>query len=406
MSQDFYKILGIKRDATVDDIRKSYRKLAMQYHPDKNQHNPDAVKKFQEIARAYEVLNDPDKKTLYDRYGEEGLDNPTVGMPPWMQHPGSIHRRSLQLKHRIKLKEYFTNHKTIVKVPKDLKCDTCDATGFTDRKPHLCKKCGGSGMILIRQQHGHTIIQQQSPCPTCKGRKKDTSDVTIQCGACKGKGTKKVFDNVEVDIPKRIITSPVTMIPDGYVHRGQPIDLTVIFQLKLTKDFGFTGDRKLIYITHINLTESLCGFRKIFHHPNGKKVLITSNPGYVISPHYIYSIHGLGLFEGFNGESDPMYLTFVVNYPGTISLPKKKALTWLTLETTLGNKYEPDVDIDNCEYDLEYNLKDLVKTNNDPKAVDNNSEDQEESEASGNSEEENPDDIDMGPQMPGGCAQQ
>ena len=401
MNRDFYKILGIQRDATISEIKKAYHKLAIKYHPDKNPNKVEATKKFQEITDAHNVLSDPEKKKVYDKYGEEGLDDMLNGMRGGPH--GSV-RQTVKIRHQIKLSDYFTNYKSTVKLPKDAGCDNCDATGFSDKKSRICKHCKGNGVISGGyQQIGAMVIPLNMPCPSCKGHKKDMSTPSMHCTSCKGKGTKKIFEEIEVDIPKRIITNPITLIPNGHTLHGQTIDLAVIFQLRLSKNYGFTNDKKLIHIMHINMTESVCGFRRIFNHPNGKKVLITSNPGNIISPHYVYSVPGLGLYEGFHGEPDPMYLTFVINYPETVNLPKKKALTWLTLETAFGDKYEPDVNTEESKYDLEYNLKDLIKTNNDPRS--SGSESEEPADSGDNSDEE-PADIHIEQEIPGGCAQQ
>jgi len=420
MSRDFYKILNLTRNASASEIKKNYHDLAKKHHPDKNPNDPDAARRFQEIGQAYEALGDPKKKSVYDQMGEEGLNQMNTqsmhpgmhpGMPPWMAgiHPGvnpfEPQRKVHKLKHQIKLTDYFTNYKTMIKIPRDQKCDKCDATGYADGKFHPCKKCGGSGRTRTRIQLAPGMIQQMdAPCPQCNGQRKDNTDPTIACVHCKGRGNKKIYENLEVDIPKCIITNPITIVPEGYTTQGQKMDLAVIFQLKLGKDYGFTNDHKLIHIMHLNLTETLCGFKRLLLHPNGKKILITSSPGYVISPHYVYSINGLGLYEGFNGESDELYLSFVVNYPDTISLPKKKALTWLTLETSLGAKHIPDTDTENTDYDLSYNLKDLPKTNNDPKATSDQQSDDDES----NDKEEDLDDDETTTEIPGpsGCHQQ
>lgn len=405
MNRDFYKILGVSRDAAPSDIKKAYRKLAVIYHPDKNPNKAEATKKFHEINDAHNVLSDPEKKKIYDKYGEEGLEDMFNGMPGGHHgHQRGPMKQTVKIRHQIKLSDYFTNHKSTVKLPKDVNCDSCDATGFTDKKSRTCKHCKGAGVISGGyQQIGAMVIPLNLPCPSCRGHKKDMTSPSMNCPACKGKGTKKMFEEIEVDIPKRIMTNPITLIPNGHTINGQPIDLAVIFQLKLNKDYGFTNDKKLIHIMHINMTESICGFKRILNHPNGKKVLISSGPGNIVSPHYVYSVPGLGLYEGFHGESDPMYLTFVINYPDTISLPKKKALTWLTLESAFGDKYVPDVNTEECEYDLEYNLKDLVKTDNDPRS--SNNEPDEQSDPNSESDEQ-PADIHIEQEMPGGCAQQ
>jgi DnaJ family protein A protein 1/DnaJ family protein A protein 2 len=376
---DFYELLGVKRDASQEEIKKAYRKKAMKYHPDKNA-DPSAEEMFKKINYAYEVLSNPNKKSIYDQYGEEGLtsgmgDDPILN---FFRRRGQPERPMERKKHRITLEEYFTKKSVSIMIQRNIRCELCEATGFIDKQQHFCKRCNGSGMMVQILQQGPFVQQIQSTCSLCRGKKYDIHATSIMCAQCKGRGTVKVEDEVDVEIPYNIIENPVSIVPEkGPWLNNKYIDLAVIFYLKTSKGFRISRpDRKLVYTMHINFPETICGFRRIIDHPSGKKILIVSEKGYIINPDNIYTLEKLGFAD------DIMYLNFIVHYPEKIVLPRKKLLCYETLESSLGTRRVPDVDVD-IEPENTYILSTLNKINNNPHYKDTESE-----EFSDSSEEE------------------
>lgn len=380
---DYYELLGVKRNASQEEIKKAYRKKAMKYHPDKND-DPSAEEMFKKINHAYEILSNPKKKEIYDQYGEEGL---TSGMDEdpilnFFMRRGQNRRPMERKKHKITLEEYFTKKTIKILIQRNVRCEFCDATGFNDKKPHYCKKCNGTGMTIQILQQGPFVQQIQSTCMFCKGKKYDLQSVGILCPQCKGKGTEKIDELVDVEIPFDIVKDPVTIVPEkGPWLNDRYIDLAVIFDVKISKGFNISKpDRKLVYTMHINYPETICGFRRIIDHPSGKKILIVSEKGYIINPDNIYLLEKLGFAD------DVMYLNFVIHYPERIELPRKKLLCYETLEFSLGTRRVPDVDADvDIEPENIYVLGTLNKINNNPYNEEDNNE-----EVSDNSESEMP----------------
>jgi DnaJ homolog subfamily A member 2 len=389
MNTKFYDLLGLKPNATQDDIKKAYRKLAAKYHPDKNK-DAGAEEMFKEISHANEILSDPNKRKLYDQFGEEGvnagMDDDMDPMASFFNHMHQAQQRRpvAQMQQKITLKEYFTKNFITVTIPRAVRCNDCDATGFNDKKPHLCKKCDGSGISVQIFRNGPFTQQIQQKCPHCNGLKYDMDAMNIKCNTCNAKGTVQINEKVEVPIPPDLVRNPVSIIHEkGPWIENKYIDLAVVFKLKLPKGYGMTSpDKKLIYTMHINYTETICGFRRFINHPSGKKILIISEKGYIINPDHIYSIDRLG-FSG-----DFMYLNFVIHYPEKVIMPKKKSLTYESLEEMFGERRISDVNNDSdIEPENIYTLSTLSKINNNRNAndVDQNSDD---SDGSDDSDEE------------------
>lgn len=403
MNTELYEVLGLKPTASEDDIKKAYRKLAFKYHPDRNK-EPGAEEMFKKITYANEILSDAQKRKIYDQFGEEGIrsgmDENDLDPFSFMHGMYQHHQRkqAKQEKRNITLKEYFTKNFINITLQRDVKCDSCEATGFIDKQPHICKKCNGSGMTVQIIRQGPMIQQIQQPCPYCKGRKYDP-DAPNKCKKCNGNCTIKMDEDIEVPVPKDIIHNPISIIlGKGPWLQNKYIDLAVVFKLKLPKYYGITSDQKLIYTMHINYTETICGFRRMIEHPSGKKILIVSEKGYIINPDNIYSLTTLGFLD------DIMYLSFIVHYPESITLPKKKNLSFEVLEQVFGEKRVKDIDDDGFEPENIFKLSSLPKMNNNARAKNENND----------SESEDSDDVshDMPHGMPHGmpegvqCAQQ
>ncbi|AVL94682.1 DnaJ-like protein [Moumouvirus australiensis] len=367
MNTELYTELGLSSTASEEEIKKAYKKLAMKYHPDRNK-SPDAEEKFKKISHAYSILSDPTKKEIYDKFGEEGLNS---GMSDGDMDPMAdifnFHRRATnvkQQKYTISLKDYFT--KTTIKVPVSNKksCSDCENTGYSDRQRRTCKGCNGSGFMMFTINRGAFMQQIQQICNMCSGKKYDVSSSHLFCKVCKGEGTVKEVQEIDVDIPRDIIRDSAVLLPGkGPFVNGKNIDLLIKFDLKLPKGFAMASGGKIIYTMHINYPETICGFRRIIDHPSGKKILIVSEKGYIINPDHIYTIDRMGL------NNDIMYLTFIVHYPEKITLLKKKVLNFENLEMSLGSRRYEDVN-DDITFDPEniYTLSTLHKVNNNPRS--------------------------------------
>ena len=226
---DYYSLLGVNKSATPDEIKKAYRKLAMQYHPDRNPNNPEAEKKFKEISEAYEVLSDEQKKAAYDQYGHEAFTNSGGGGRGGFgggRHPGHgggdfdfsdifgdifgdfmgggagggaarTNNRGSDLRYNVSvsLEEAFSGIKKNIKFRSLSVCGDCGATGSKSKSaPTQCKRCNGRGRVRVQQG----FFAMETPCGECGGTGVRISD---PCGKCRGEGRVSAEREISVNIP-------------------------------------------------------------------------------------------------------------------------------------------------------------------------------------------------------------
>jgi molecular chaperone DnaJ len=216
--RDYYEVLDVRKDADGEEIRKAYRRLAMQYHPDRNVGDPEAEEKFKEAAEAYEVLRDSEKRRRYDRYGHAGLQGMNV---PHFNDAQSVFDlfgdifgdifgdrrrrgpqagRDLEVVIDVELVEAARGVTKTVNVPREEACVDCGGSGSRrGTQPATCRRCGGHGVVV--QSQGFFRIQQT--CRACGGR---GAVVTDPCSSCQGRGRVVVRRTLEVGIPPGVDT--------------------------------------------------------------------------------------------------------------------------------------------------------------------------------------------------------
>lgn len=216
--KDYYEVLGVNRDASEDEIKKAYRKLAMKHHPDRNPDNPKAEEQFKEAKEAYETLSDEQKRAAYDQYGHAAFDAGGMGGGGFGgagaagfdfsdifgdifgggggRSRSNVHRGAdLRYNLEITLEQAARGTETQIRVPTMAECDTCHGTGAKPgTSPTTCSTCAGHGQV--RMQQGFFSIQQT--CPRCHGSGKQ---ITSPCSACHGAGRVKQHKTLSVKIP-------------------------------------------------------------------------------------------------------------------------------------------------------------------------------------------------------------
>jgi molecular chaperone DnaJ len=216
--QDFYELLGVAKGASLDDIKKSYRKLAMQHHPDKNPGDKAAEAKFKDITEAYDILKDEQKRAAYDRYGHAAFEQGGGGAQGGFGFGGfadifdemfgdimgggrgrggrsSARGQDLRYNMEITLEEAFHGKKAKITVPSSMACESCKGSGGKDgAAPKACPTCRGAGKV--RSQQGFFTIERT--CPMCQGAGQVISD---PCPTCRGQGRTRKDKALEVTIP-------------------------------------------------------------------------------------------------------------------------------------------------------------------------------------------------------------
>jgi len=246
--RDYYEVLGLNRDASDEEIKKSYRKLAMKHHPDRNPDNPKAEEHFKEAKEAYEILSDASKRSAYDQFGHAGVDSSAqgggAGFGNFTDAFGDIFgdifgggaRRSnvyrgadLRYNMEISLEEAARGTETKIRVPTMEECDTCHGSGAKPgTQPVTCPTCGGHGQV--RMQQGFFSIQQT--CPKCHGSGKV---VPQPCTACHGAGRIKQHKTLSVKIPSGVDEGDrIRLSGEGEagVNGGPSGDLYVMIHIK------------------------------------------------------------------------------------------------------------------------------------------------------------------------------
>jgi len=263
--RDYYEILGVGRDATDAQLKSSYRKLALKYHPDKNPGNPEAEERFKEAAEAYAVLCDPQKRAAYDRYGHAGVSGVSAGgfdpnafagfedifgslgdlfgfgdMFGGRRRRGGPQRGSdLRYDLEISFEESYAGAETTIQIPREETCETCKGSGAAaGSAPEVCGQCRGTGQL--RFQQGFLTVAR--PCGTCHGSGKV---IARPCQACRGAGRVGRERKITVKIPAGIATGQRLRLYGEGEHgtAGGPAgDLYVVVHVQEHQFFHREGD--------------------------------------------------------------------------------------------------------------------------------------------------------------------
>jgi molecular chaperone DnaJ len=276
--RDYYEVLGVARAATDQEIKSAYRKLALQFHPDRNPNNPDAEEKFKECSEAYAVLADGDKRAAYDRYGHAGVGGVGAGQGFDATDLGDIFgdffglgeifgggqtrkrsrtQRGADLREDINLEfeEAVFGTETKVTVRRHESCEECRGSGAAAGKtPVTCRSCAGRGQV--RYQQGFFSIART--CPTCQGT---GSVITDPCPRCKGEGRILRQRTVDAKVPAGVEDGTrirFSGFGEGGLHGGPPGDLYVVLHVKEHPFFEREGN-DLHCVIPVSYTQAALG---------------------------------------------------------------------------------------------------------------------------------------------------
>jgi molecular chaperone DnaJ len=346
MSKDYYKVLGVDKSASEDEIKKAYRKKAMELHPDKNPDNPEAESKFKEAAEAYDTLSSPDKKSSYDRYGTTGNPfggggNPFGGggfnMEDIFSQFGDVFGNSfnqrygsgggqrpqskgsnLRIKVSLTIDDILKGAVKKLKYKRHDKCSSCNGVGGTD--PRNCIPCNGSGQRTIVQNTPFGQIRQVATCPDCSGSGKV---VAMKCNSCRGEGTSIKEQVVDVEIPKGVSNGmQLTMQGFGnFIKNGSAGDLQIIIEEII--DHSFRRENNNIVVEKaISVIDAIIGSNIKVTTPHGE-IPIAIEPG---TEHgKVYRVSGKGIPDINYGLGD-LYVKISIKIPKKIELDEKYTL--------------------------------------------------------------------------------
>jgi molecular chaperone DnaJ len=278
MKKDYYEILGVPRDATPEEIKRAYRRLALKYHPDRNPGDKEAEEKFKEIAEAYDVLRDPEKRAMYDRYGHTGLQSKGVspthfrdfedifstfneifnnffGFRPSRRRPVAEAGADLRYDLEISFEEAIKGTEKEITIPKRTTCPFCDGSGIQPGyQPQPCPICHGRGQVY--QTHGFFKIG--TTCPRCGG---EGYIITNPCKHCKGKGWVKENKRIKINIPPGVDTGMRLRVQgegEPGKHGGPPGDLYVVLHVK-SHPFFYRDGNDIICEIPISFVQATLG---------------------------------------------------------------------------------------------------------------------------------------------------
>lgn len=291
--RDYYEVLGVAKNASADEIKKAYRKVAMQYHPDRNPGDKAAEEKFKEAAEAYEVLSDTEKRAQYDRFGHAGLGGGGRGFGGGSgsmedifsqfgdifgddifgsffggggsrsrggsSRPRGSRGSNLRVKLKLNFEEIAKGVSKQIKVKKYVGCTACSGSGAKDKNSvNTCGTCGGSGQVRKVSNTFLGQMQTVTTCPACNG---EGSVVTAKCGSCKGDGRVFGEETVSIDIPAGVqegMQLSVSGKGNAGERGGYPGDLIILIEEEPHKELHRDG-LNVAYELHLSFPDAVFG---------------------------------------------------------------------------------------------------------------------------------------------------
>ena len=351
--RNYYEVLGVAKDATEEEIKIAYKKLAIKYHPDRNPDNKEAEEKFKEAAEAYDVLHDANKRARYDQFGPEGVNGNAgfsgqgmnmddifsmfgdiFGGHGFSGFGGNYSNRSqanppqfrgsdLRIRMRLTLQEISTGVTKKIKVKKYIECPDCHGSGCEkNSQKATCPDCHGTGYINKVRQSLFGMMQTQSVCPTCHG---EGQIIKNKCPHCQGEGVVRGEEIVDINIPAGVGDNMIINIPgkgNAGRHNGIPGDIQVIIEEQEDKTF-IRDDNDLIYNLLLSVPQATLGDTVTIPTLDGK-ARIKIEPG--TQPGKVLRLRGKGLpaIKGYGSGNGDLVVKISVYIPEKLSSEEKK----------------------------------------------------------------------------------
>jgi len=309
-NQDYYSILEINRNAEPNEIKKAYHKLALKWHPDKNS-DPCAVDKFKHISEAYDTLSNPEKKSIYDKYGKDGLNKNHMNFDEknvfnvfnsmfggnmfggnmfggfaqqfmFQQHPQQQNQEiTIELVEKLTLLDVYNGKKLFREVDRRSFCSTCDGTGSKNKIQKNCKMCNGRKIVHQEIHQGPIIHLSTVQCPTCRGSGVDGE----LCNVCNGNKFLIEKYKFECDIPKGFVEHNLLTLTGvgnemnnrkrGNICIRVQIENHDLFQRNVVIDNLKLTPYDLLLTVQLSLVESICGFERVVKRANNENMTVS-----------------------------------------------------------------------------------------------------------------------------------
>ncbi|OBT62956.1 hypothetical protein VE03_07655 [Pseudogymnoascus sp. 23342-1-I1] len=339
----FYDLLNaslVSPTCTEAELKKAYKVGALKHHPDKNAHNPDAADKFKDLSHAYEILSDPQKRQIYDQYGEEGLEGGGAGggmnaedlfsqffgggsvfgggggmFGGGMGQRGPPKARTIHHVHKVSLEDIYRGKVSKLALQKSVICSKCDGRGGKEGAVKKCTGCDGHGMKTMMRQMGPMIQRFQTVCPDCNGegeiiREKD------KCKQCNGKKTVVERKVLHVHVDRGVKSGhKIEFRGEGDQTPGvQPGD--VVFEIEQKPHARFQRkDDDIFYSAEIDLVTALAGGNIFVEHLDERWLSVDILPGEVINPGSVKMVRGQGMPSHRHHDFGNLYIQFDVKFP-------------------------------------------------------------------------------------------
>ncbi len=361
--QDYYATLGVPREASGDDLKKAYRKLAMQYHPDRNPGNKQAEARFKEVSEAYDILKDEQKRAAYDRYGHAAFEQGGAGGPfgaggfdfaaggglgdifdqmfgEFMGRRGGGRQRGgadLRQQVEIDLADAFAGTKVQLRVPTRVVCEACNGSGSEDRgrAAETCPTCHGAGKV--RRQQGFFLVE--ATCPGCGGTGRV---VRNPCRACQGQGTVARERTLEVKVPPGVEDGVRIRLPGEGEAAGQgapPGDLYV--HVAIRPHPIFQREQSNIFMrVPLRMTQAALGGEIEVPVIDGTKAKVKVPPGTQTGDQF--RLRGKGFSVLRSAARGDMYIQVAVETPQNLTRRQRELLEEFEAEANKAERHSPE----------------------------------------------------------------
>jgi len=338
MSQrDYYEVLGVERNASDADLKKAYRKLAMKYHPDRNNDDPETAEaKFKEVKEAHEILKDPEKRSAYDQFGHDGVNQQGGGFGGGFGDAfgdifgdifgGGRGRQSqvfrgadLVYQMQMTLEESAFGIEKEISIPKKIACETCDGSGAKPgTSPETCHQCNGQGQVIMQQG----FIQMQQACPVCHGSGKQIKD---PCTTCHSSGVVEENKTLSVKIPAGVETGDrIRLRGEGEAgENGGPAgDLFIQVAVKPHEIFERDGQNLHCEVPISFATATLGGNIQVPTLTGDLKLKIPAET----QTNKVFRLRGKGVASARNSTMGDLYCRVMIETPVKLSNKQKELL--------------------------------------------------------------------------------